>query len=831
MIGSRLSARGISRRLPVPTSTVRTWLSGYTGSGINSSDSATWSASYYTPTALGGYVDFNGGYNDGQNGFSGLITALGQNPISGNQAYLAMSDANPSTAVSILTVGLIPHEVPFSSNPTSSTEITHMAAAAVSNADQSYWYQVGASLVRAGWNHRNMIIRLGHEPNGNWYPWSTNNDPTRMAYYQQAYTNAVIALRAGGATNVRFDFCMNANTGGLSAGGTIAGHYPGDAYVDVISIDWYNFNGYTTTSALNANQTLFPNFIDVPSFAANHGKQFAVGEWGVHPSALALSNGEIRDQPAVAQWMFQTLENVQAKYAHAQKFPYGFIAYDCYFDTTVTALANNPSTQAAYVQLWTGSSVSPTFVSSTPVDGTLGLAYTYQFSAAASPAAVYTVSSGTLPSGLSLSSSGLLSGTPLTSGIMSLTVTATNSVGHTDVAVSLNLAASTSTTNLVGNSTFDANAAGWSGIAAATSRVTTPTNNGAGALQVTASNASTDPQAAGPSINVTAGKVYQLSAYLRAATTSRTGYIQLNWQNSAGYLSTSQVGYYSITAAGWTQEHGTPVIAPAGATSAQVIVGIQQPVVVGELYYVDDVAVYQPTVPVITTTTLAAGTVNSTYSVTLAAVNSPTSWTLVSGSMPGITLNIATGVLSGTPTANGSYTLVVTASNANGSSTSVTLPATVVLANTNLVANPSFDNDVTGWSATNATVSYITNPVNTGTGAANLVANSAGTITLSSGYGSIAVLAGHTYLIAASFKAATSGRICYLQLNWINASYSYLSTSTAGYASTSTSIWTQESGTVTAPSGATMAQVIVGIQSALNGEIHYVDDVSVVQTS
>lgn len=71
--------------------------------------------------------------------------------------------------------------------------------------------------------------------------------------------------------------------------------------------------------------------------------------------------------------------------------------------------------------------------------------------------------------------------------------------------------------------------------------------------------------------------------------------------------------------------------------------------------------------PAIVTTTLPGGTVGTAYSQPLtAAGHAPISWTIASGSLPaGLTLSGDT--ISGTPTAAGTYTFTVNASNAAGS--------------------------------------------------------------------------------------------------------------------------------------------------------------------
>jgi len=71
-----------------------------------------------------------------------------------------------------------------------------------------------------------------------------------------------------------------------------------------------------------------------------------------------------------------------------------------------------------------------------------------------------------------------------------------------------------------------------------------------------------------------------------------------------------------------------------------------------------------PTAPTITTTTLPSGTVGTAYSQTLAATGTtPITWSVSGGSLPaGLSLSSA-GVISGTPTASGTFNFTVMATN------------------------------------------------------------------------------------------------------------------------------------------------------------------------
>ena len=69
---------------------------------------------------------------------------------------------------------------------------------------------------------------------------------------------------------------------------------------------------------------------------------------------------------------------------------------------------------------------APVFTAAAPTTGTVGEAYSYPFAASGYPDPTFTVSSGTLPAGLTLTSAGALAGTPTSAGTSTFTVTASN---------------------------------------------------------------------------------------------------------------------------------------------------------------------------------------------------------------------------------------------------------------------------------------------------------------------------------------------------------------------------------------------------------------------
>jgi hypothetical protein len=126
--------------------------------------------------------------------------------------------------------------------------------------------------------------------------------------------------------------------------------YPGDQYVDIVSLD-----AYDTQWAKITSQTAFTNWANWPyglnawyQFAVTHGKPFAVSEWGVIAGTSAGGMGE-GDNAVYINGMHNWFA------AHAAG-----LAYESYFNdpndpTTASSLegpVQMPQSAAAYASLW-----------------------------------------------------------------------------------------------------------------------------------------------------------------------------------------------------------------------------------------------------------------------------------------------------------------------------------------------------------------------------------------------------------------------------------------------------------------------------------------------
>ena len=89
----------------------------------------------------------------------------------------------------------------------------------------------------AEWSHP-LLLRFAPEMNGPWNPWSAGVNGNRARDYVQAWRHVHGLFDKAGAVNVRWVWSPN-----VVAAGTVPlrSLYPGDAYVDWVGIDGYNW--------------------------------------------------------------------------------------------------------------------------------------------------------------------------------------------------------------------------------------------------------------------------------------------------------------------------------------------------------------------------------------------------------------------------------------------------------------------------------------------------------------------------------------------------------------------------------------------------------------
>lgn len=202
------------------------------------------------------------------------------------------------------------------------------------------WKQFGSYLVSK--NRADSIVRVGWEFNGTFMYWHADSDP---ANFIECFRKVSTAIRSTDP-QVKIDWTYNAHNSPVPGGGTPWGAYPGDQYVDYVSIDPYDHYPASRDEATFDRQCNDPNGLCYAiKFARDHGKKVGVGEWGV----ASCSGDGGGDNPLYIRKMWETFV--------ANKDVMGYESY--YHDSmpgnvcsTIMNGGQNPSSSAEYKKLW-----------------------------------------------------------------------------------------------------------------------------------------------------------------------------------------------------------------------------------------------------------------------------------------------------------------------------------------------------------------------------------------------------------------------------------------------------------------------------------------------
>jgi len=451
-----------------------------------------------------------------------------------------------------------------------------------------------------------------------------------------------------------------------------------------------------------------------------------------------------------------------------------------------------------WVRVYSLPSSSPAITSSTSASGTVGAAFNYQITATNSPTSY---SATGLPGGLSVNTStGAITGTPTASGTSSVTIGATNSSGTGTAALTLTVSASGGTTTYYQDSfnrsgdlqgsapgVHDTDSNTWT-VSSGTGSYTTngsvvydkkaaydaawlPVNGSSGVTLDGTKNftlsATITPDTSGYwlgiSLNTAApGSGGNIFSYGLVSLVVGNGYsgafsgssdLTYNYTTPGAGTGAATSLTYSASAGTMTFTVGTTTVYTLTGVTASQIASVRA-ISLGNSACTTSATIgnYTLTVgssgggsaPVITSGTSASGTVGTAFSYQITASNSPTSYS-ATGLPGGLSVNTSTGAITGTPTASGTSSVTIGATNASGTGTA-TLTLTISAASSPpvITSNTSASGTVgTAFSyqitATNSPTSYSATglpgglSVNTGTGAITGTPTASGTSSVTIG--------------------------------------------------------------------------------------------------
>jgi hypothetical protein len=173
----------------------------------------------------------------------------------------------------------------------------------------TYAAALGTNLVRAGLE--NSVIRLGSEANGTWEGDFVGNTVQEQNLWASCFDNEVTSIRQATGEHFLIDWNPNSCTENIP----YANYYPGNAYVDIMGLDFYDVDCDAPTTAVSFAQLsgVAAGLTTFESFAASKGKAMSFPEWG-------LSTTPAGDDPAFITAMGNTVDS-------------GNFAFQEYFDT------------------------------------------------------------------------------------------------------------------------------------------------------------------------------------------------------------------------------------------------------------------------------------------------------------------------------------------------------------------------------------------------------------------------------------------------------------------------------------------------------------------
>lgn len=194
------------------------------------------------------------------------------------------------------------------SDPLDNEDPTTLRAGAEGRYDEQ-WQWLGEYLVEAYGVDLidRFVLRLGHESNIQFYPWSANPEshggpsaPDDFAEYWRRIHGIVNGIATGADSGVVWDWNVLLSNQDPEP---VERSYPGDEFVDVVTVDFYDSRGGFERILQTSPMSLDGWFVP---FADAHNKPIGIDEWSVSASSDGDGGG---DNPAFIEAVYGWIDH------------------------------------------------------------------------------------------------------------------------------------------------------------------------------------------------------------------------------------------------------------------------------------------------------------------------------------------------------------------------------------------------------------------------------------------------------------------------------------------------------------------------------------------
>lgn len=148
-------------------------------------------------------------------------------------------------------------------------------------------------------------LRPFHEMNGNWYPWAGTEGSNDAGDLIAAWRRVENIFDARGADNVKFVWCVNNDSVPNTSANSWTRYYPGDNYVDYVSIDGYNWGTTSSWSSWRSFSSCFGAPYD--AITAITDKPMLIGETSC-----------VEEGGSKAAWIADMFAKIESRYTRIE---------------------------------------------------------------------------------------------------------------------------------------------------------------------------------------------------------------------------------------------------------------------------------------------------------------------------------------------------------------------------------------------------------------------------------------------------------------------------------------------------------------------------------